>query len=147
MLQIAQMELVTAVICIGFPFVTVEGKRGSPDDILMDMRCPVMFVIGQNANLARVEDIEHLRENMLVETNLVVVGSADDHLRITTAKKISESITQTMVDRCILDEIGDFVGNILLQPHPLPLRPVGPGVTVGNLAHLDSKPIKKVCFR
>lgn len=116
------MEHVTAVICLGFPFSTVEGKRGTPDDTLMDIRCPVMFVIGQNATLARPEDLEDLREKMLVETSLVVVATADDNLRISTAKKISEGITQSMVDRCILDEIGDFVGSILLQPHPLPLR-------------------------
>lgn len=116
------MEHVTAVVCLGFSFLTVEGKRGTPDDTLMDIRCPVMFVIGQNATLVRPDDIEDLRERMMVETSLVVVGTADDHLRISTAKKISEGITQNMVDRCILDEIGDFVGTILLQPHPLPLR-------------------------
>ncbi|KZC05900.1 KAT8 regulatory NSL complex subunit 3, partial [Dufourea novaeangliae] len=120
--QVAQMEHITAVICLGFPFCTVEGKRGTPDDTLMDVRCPVMFVIGQNATLVRIDDLEDLREKMLVETSVVVVGTADDHLRISTAKKISEGITQSMVDRCILDEIGDFVGSILMQPHPLPLR-------------------------
>lgn len=117
------MEHITAVICIGFPFSTVEGKRGTPDDMLMDIRCPVMFIIGQNATLVRPDDLEELREKMLVETSLVVVGTADDYLRISTSKKVLEGITQSMVDRCVLDEIGDFIGSILLQPHPLPLRP------------------------
>ncbi|KAG5316423.1 KANL3 protein, partial [Acromyrmex insinuator] len=121
--QVAQMEHITAVICIGFPFTTVEGKRGTPDDVLMDLRCPVMFIIGQNATLVRPDDLEELREKMLVETSLVIVGTADDYLRISTSKKILEGITQSMVDRCVLDEIGDFIGSILLQPHPLPLRP------------------------
>lgn len=121
--QVAQMEHITAVICIGFPFTTVEGKRGTPDDMLMDIRCPVMFIIGQNATLVRPDDLEELREKMMVETSLVVVGTADDYLRISTSKKILEGITQSMVDRCVLDEIGDFIGSILLQPHPLPLRP------------------------
>ncbi|KAL6262880.1 hypothetical protein P5V15_005669 [Pogonomyrmex californicus] len=120
--QVAQMEHITAVICIGFPFTTVEGKRGTPDDMLMDVRCPVMFIIGQNATLVRPDDLEDLREKMLVETSLVVVGTADDHLRISTSKKMLEGITQSMVDRCVLDEIGDFIASILLQPHPLPLR-------------------------
>lgn len=124
--QIAPMEHVNAVVCIGFPFATVEGKRGTPDDMLMDIRCPVMFIIGQNATLVRPDDLEDLREKMLVETSLVVVGTADDYLRISTSKKILEGITQSMVDRCILDEIGDFIGSILLQPHPLPLRSTMP---------------------
>ncbi|XP_020289791.1 KAT8 regulatory NSL complex subunit 3 isoform X3 [Pseudomyrmex gracilis] len=121
--QIAQMEHVNAVICIGFPFTTVEGKRGTPDDMLMDLRCPVMFIIGQNATLVRPDDLEDLREKMMVETSLVIVGTADDYLRISTSKKMLEGITQSMVDRYILDEIGDFIGSILLQPNPLPLRP------------------------
>ncbi|XP_076229096.1 reduction in Cnn dots 1 isoform X2 [Nomia melanderi] len=134
--QVAQMEHVTAVICLGFPFSTVEGKRGTPDDALMDIRCPVMFIIGQNATLVRPDDLEDLREKMLVETSLVVVGTADDHLRISNTKKISEGITQSMVDRCILDEIGDFVGSILLQPQPLPLRST-------LLSNFDSKNNRK----
>nr|XP_012222923.1 PREDICTED: KAT8 regulatory NSL complex subunit 3 isoform X1 [Linepithema humile]XP_012222924.1 PREDICTED: KAT8 regulatory NSL complex subunit 3 isoform X1 [Linepithema humile] len=121
--QVAQMEHVTAVTCIGFPFATAEGQRGAPDDTLMDIRCPIMFIIGQNATLVRADDLEDLRQRIQVQTSLVVVGTADDHLRISTTKKVLEGITQSMVDKCILDEIGDFIGSILLQPHPLPLRP------------------------
>lgn len=117
------MEHITAVICLGFPFATAEGQRGAPDDTLMDIRCPIMFIIGQNATLVRPDDLEDLRQRIQVQTSLVVVGTADDHLRISTTKKILEGITQSMVDKCVLDEIGDFIGSILLQPHPLPLRP------------------------
>lgn len=130
------MEHVMAVICLGFPFATVEGKRGAPDDILIDVRCPVMFVIGQNATLARPDEIEDLREKMLVETSLVVIGTADDHLRVSTAKKVADGVTQSMVDRCIVDEIGDFVGSIILQPHPLPMRTT-------SLSAFDTRMLKK----
>ncbi|CAG5077368.1 Similar to KANSL3: KAT8 regulatory NSL complex subunit 3 (Homo sapiens) [Cotesia congregata] len=123
--QVALMEHVTAVICLGFPFATAEGKRGSPEDTLMDIRCPIMFVIGQNATLVRPDDLENVREKLLVESCLVVVGTADDSLRVSSNKKISEGISQAMVDRCIMDEITDFIGGILVQPHPLPLRPAG----------------------
>ena len=126
----------TAVICLGFPLTTVEGKRGSSDDTLMDIKCPVIFVVGQNASLVRTDELEDVRERMMVATSLVVVGTADDQLRVSTTKKISDGITQSMVDRCILDEIGDFIGSILLQPHPLPLR-------LPIITHDDARPIKK----
>lgn len=46
--------------------------------------------------------MEDLRERMRVETGLIVVGCADDYLRITKKKKKSEGITQDVVDRFIL---------------------------------------------
>jgi len=39
---------------------------------------------------------------MRVETGLVVVGSADDQLRVGKTKKLMEGVTQSMIDRCIL---------------------------------------------
>lgn len=43
-----------------------------------------------------------MRERMRVETGLVVVGSADDQLRMSRAKKHSAGVTQSMVDYCIM---------------------------------------------
>jgi regulatory NSL complex subunit 3 len=49
----------------------------------------------------RQEDMEDLRERMRVETGLIVVGSADDKLRVNKKKKKTEGITQSVVDRCV----------------------------------------------
>jgi hypothetical protein len=50
----------------------------------------------------RQEILEDIRERMRVETGLVVVGSADDQLRVGKTKKLMEGVTQSMIDRCIL---------------------------------------------
>ncbi|KAK3922666.1 KAT8 regulatory NSL complex subunit 3 [Frankliniella fusca] len=151
--QISMMDSVTAVVCLGFPLCTVEGTRGEPDDNIYSMRCPTLFVIGQNSATSTVEGLEDLRSRMAIDTGLVVVGSADDQLRMTKTKKRMEGITQNMVDRCILDEVSDFLGPILAQassrptqyfsnnnaltentnilPTPVPTRP-GPGRPPGS---------------
>ena len=43
-----------------------------------------------------------MREKLKCTTGLVVVGSADDLLRVSKHKKKMEQITQSMVDRCII---------------------------------------------
>lgn len=45
--------------------------------------------------------MEDLRERMRVETGLIVVGCADDNLRVSKKKKLAEGITQSVVDRCV----------------------------------------------
>lgn len=71
----------------------------------------------------RQEDVEDIRERMRVETGLVVVGSADDQLRVGKTKKLMEGVTQSMIDRCILvskrDTRKPFLCNMQTSSCPL----------------------------
>ena len=107
---------IKACICLGFPLYTLDGVRGEPDDPLLDMRTSTLFLIGENATQTRADDLEDIRERMRAETSLVVVGGADDKLRLCKNKKVTEGITQSMVDRCIADEIYHFISYVLNAP-------------------------------
>lgn len=110
-------------MCLGPALLTAEGRRGEPDDTaLLDAPCPVLLVIGQCAHRCTREIAEDIRERMRVRTGLVIVGSSDDHLRMAKSRRRRHGVMQAVVDRCVLDEIAEFVGWILSSP-PMPQQP------------------------
>ena len=52
-LQVAMSELVAGVVCLGFSYNTINGPRGNPDDRILDIKVPILFVIGQNSQRTR----------------------------------------------------------------------------------------------
>ncbi|XP_022229467.2 uncharacterized protein LOC111078859 isoform X8 [Drosophila obscura] len=115
-LQVALSESLACVICMGFAYNTLRGPRGAPDDRILDIKTPILFVIGQNSARSSQEEMESLRERMQSESSLVVVGSADDALRVPKSKRRIEGVTQSMVDAMVVDEIYEYVNRTLMDP-------------------------------
>ncbi|XP_014091919.3 KAT8 regulatory NSL complex subunit 3 isoform X2 [Bactrocera oleae] len=115
-LQVAMSENVACVVCMGFAYNTFNGIRGTPDDRILDIKIPILFVVGQNSSKTSSEEMESLREKMQSESSLVVVGSADDVLRVPKSRRKLDNVTQSMVDAMVVDEIYEFIKRILINP-------------------------------
>lgn len=99
----AGFEDVAAVVCVGFPLVDIGGCRSDDsNDPIIDLVTPVLFVTGQCASRCRVADLEAVRNNMKALSGLVVVGGADDYLRLSRQKMTSMALTQDVADRVVM---------------------------------------------
>ncbi|KAL7630718.1 UNVERIFIED_CONTAM: hypothetical protein RMT77_019072 [Armadillidium vulgare] len=112
---ISLVEKVSANICLGFPMEDHEGKRGGPEDPLLGMTTPTLFIVGDKAENIIIEDLEKLRSEIKAETSLVVISGTDQMLRMFIEKRYWDGLTQSMVDRCIVEEIGDFLTRTLTE--------------------------------
>ncbi|XP_029341351.1 KAT8 regulatory NSL complex subunit 3-like [Acyrthosiphon pisum] len=61
----------------------------------------------------RVLDMEELRVKLKCKNNHILIGGANDELVMNHTTKMREAVTQKLVDRCILEEIGNFLKDIL----------------------------------
>jgi regulatory NSL complex subunit 3 len=120
-LQVALVEQVSGVACFGFSFNTVHGPRGQPDDHILNLNTPALFMIGQNAARTSEEEVENFREKLTAPSTIVTVGCSDDFLRVSKKKRQLEGVTQEMVDNMIVDEIAEFAAKCIQRP--LPTRP------------------------
>lgn len=69
-LQVALAEVVSSVVCIGFAYNTISGVRGTPDDRILDIAQPVLFVLGQIAQRSRLVSLFHTRVFILNAQNI-----------------------------------------------------------------------------
>lgn len=118
--HVSLVESVSGVVCLGFPFTGIHGPRGDIEDPLLDSRTPTLFLVGHNSSDCTVDQLQDLREHMRAETGLVVVGGADEQLRLSHRQKREEGLTQAMADRCIIDEVCQFLGSVLSLNLSLP---------------------------
>lgn len=56
-LQVAAVETVNSIICLGFAFNTLHGVRGEVDDRILEITTPILFILGQNAQRSRYNSL------------------------------------------------------------------------------------------
>lgn len=52
-LQVAFVETVSSIVCMGFAYNTFRGVRGAPDDRILDVTTPILFILGENSARSR----------------------------------------------------------------------------------------------
>ncbi|KHJ91516.1 hypothetical protein OESDEN_08618 [Oesophagostomum dentatum] len=101
---------ISAIIDLAFPVLSLDGPRGESDDDILLTYCPSLFVVGSQACDYHPAAMKMMRSSMIMPSGLVVIAHANNNLLVSCAVLSRLRITQRVVNRCIVEQITDFLG-------------------------------------
>jgi hypothetical protein len=107
--KIAEVVPIACIVSLGLPARGLHHSWEIASDIFTQCRSPTIFVVGSEGTLTSVDYIETLRGSLPAPNSLIVVGGADDLLRLSSQDKYSEEVCQSIADRCVLEKVYKFM--------------------------------------
>lgn len=102
---------VDALVCLGYP---LRGRSGAlRDQVLLDLRTPVLFAQGTRDPLCAIDELEAVRVRMRAPSSVHAVEGGDHGLRVGRRALEARGETQEDVDRRTLEAIQLFLGQHL----------------------------------
>ena len=100
-------EELCALICLGYPLCAMGDRTKMRDQVLRDLRTPILFVQGTRDPLCPLDLLKNVRSQMTAPNFLHLVEGGDHSLIV--RKKDLANETQDDVDQRIAKAISDFV--------------------------------------
>jgi predicted alpha/beta-hydrolase family hydrolase len=104
---VASAEPPAALVCLGYPLVGQNGKVR--DDVLRELRTPILFVQGTRDPLCPLAKLEALLPELSVPHRLHRVEDGDHSLRVTGGRLKARGETQDAIDDGIVRAMSDFL--------------------------------------
>ena len=111
--HVALEEKVNGVVCLGYPLCAMGDRTKLRDQVLRDLRTPILFVQGTLDPLCPLDLLESVRSKMTAPNFLHVVQGGDHSLLV--RKKDLAGETQNDVDQRILGAIATFANEVSKQ--------------------------------
>jgi uncharacterized protein len=111
----ALVDPVQAIICFGYPLCGAGDRSKLRDQVLLELKTPILFVQGPRDPLCPLDLLEAVRKRMGAPSTLHVVDGGDHSLMVgkTALKALGSS--QAEVDDGILTAIARFLRGALNQ--------------------------------
>jgi len=104
--HVALEAKVSGCICFGYPLRGQNGKLR--DQVLLELRVPVLFVQGTRDELCDLQELEQVRARMTARSELHVVVGGNHSLEATKTSLKSRGTTQAEVEKEILSAVRRF---------------------------------------
>ncbi len=113
--HVALVDPVQAVICFGYPLCAAGDRSKLRDQVLLELKTPVMFAQGTRDPLCPLDLLEGVRNRMRAPSTLYVVEGGDHSLIVAKAALKALGSSQEEVDESILIAITLFLKKALNQ--------------------------------
>ena len=101
-----------ALVCLGYPLCGGGDPNKLRDQVLREIRTPVLFIQGTRDPLCPLPLFEKIRAEMRARNELLVVTGGDHSLVVTKGQLKARSQTQEEVNQHILERIRSFVAGL-----------------------------------
>jgi predicted alpha/beta-hydrolase family hydrolase len=111
--HVALVEKVNGVICLGYPLCGGGDSSKLRDQVLRELRTPILFVQGTRDTLCPLDLLEKVRTEMTTANALHLVEGGDHSLLVGKRHLHAASETQDDVDQRIEEVISAFVRQLI----------------------------------
>jgi predicted alpha/beta-hydrolase family hydrolase len=108
--HVALEDTVSGLVCFGYPLRGQNGKLR--DQVLLELRTPILFVQGTRDSLCSLPELETVRARMTARSELFVVEGGDHSLESSKTVLKTRGITQADVEREILQAVRSFCDSL-----------------------------------
>jgi predicted alpha/beta-hydrolase family hydrolase len=113
--HVSLVDPVHAVICLGYPLCAAGDRSKLRDQVLFELKTPVMFAQGTRDPLCPLDLLEGVRKRMRAPSTLYVVEGGDHSLIVAKAALKALGSSQGEVDESMLTAIARFLKEALNQ--------------------------------
>ena len=101
---------VDGIVCLGYP-LQAQGRRvrGTRDEVLRELRSPVMFVQGTRDRMCPIRSLDAIRQDLEVPNYIHVVEGGDHSLIVRKSQLDELGKKQEDLDRAAVDAIKAFL--------------------------------------
>jgi predicted alpha/beta-hydrolase family hydrolase len=107
--QVALVDPVEAIICFGYPLCGAGDRSRLRDQVLMELKTPILFAQATRDPLCPLDLLEGVRKRMHAPSTLTVVEGGDHSLIVAKTALKALGSSQEEVDDSMLTAIGRFL--------------------------------------
>jgi uncharacterized protein len=114
--HVALVDPVQAIICFGYPLCGTGDRAKLRDQVLMELKTPILFVQGTRDPLCPLDLLESVRKRMDAPSTLHIVEGGDHSLIVAKTALKALGSSQEDVEDNMLTAISHFLRGILNPP-------------------------------